>query len=372
MSLKNILLFRRKYFLIKCPENFHYINVELGQVDGVDTFKAGSNSEYIEYLNSLNHCTLFIDEAWRVMDSYARATDVSIPVRNLILVTRHKYRRVNLIAQRTQSIQVTARANMNRFYKFEKIVSWPFVRFRRSEYQDMVAENVDETQKPVSVKTYFARKSIFNRYNSYYYGSLEPVHKPQFVVFHLGFIQRFIAFGKMLGGSFRRLSLKRKPTEKNFSVPSMYVQKLKKLVEEKGTVNPPTTVSGQLEVQGKKLENLSKKIDEEFVAGKKKKTAGEILEEYFSSYKSMKEVEDQALVRAVAREIMYQDLKAGKLKVPKEVEDIIRGIGPANKDVLDEFNQWYGFSAIEDLHDNAERFYRMASPKEAVDFFKTK
>ena len=147
-------------------------------------------------------------------------------------------------------------------------------------------------------------------------------------------------------------------------------EELKKLTEEKGTVNPPTTVSGQLELQGKKLENLGKKIDEEFLAGKKKKTAGEILDEYFSSYKSMKEVEDQALVRAVAREIMYQDLKAGKLKVPKDVEDVIRGIGPANRDVLDEFNQWYGFAAIEDLHDNAEKFYRMTSPKEAVDFIK--
>ena len=147
-------------------------------------------------------------------------------------------------------------------------------------------------------------------------------------------------------------------------------EELKKLVEEKGTVNPPTTLSGQLEGQGKKLENLGKKIDEEFIAGKKKKTAGEILEEYFTSYKSMKEVEDQALVRAVAREIMYRDLKAGKLKVPKDVEDVIRGIGPANRDVLDEFNQWYGFAAIEDLHDNAHRFYTMSSPQEAVDFIK--
>ena len=149
-------------------------------------------------------------------------------------------------------------------------------------------------------------------------------------------------------------------------------ENLKKLIKEKGTVNPPTTLSGQLEGQGKKLENLGKKIDEEFIAGKKKKTAGEILEEYFTSYKSMKEVEDQALVRAVAREIMYRDLKAGKLKVPKDVEDVIRGIGPANRDVLDEFNQWYGFAAIEDLHDNAHRFYTMSSPQEAVDFIKKK
>ena len=147
-------------------------------------------------------------------------------------------------------------------------------------------------------------------------------------------------------------------------------EELKKLTEEKGTVNPPTTVSGQLELQGKKLEGLGKKIEEEFVTGKKPKTAGELLDEYFSSYSSMKQVEDTALVRAVAREIMYRDLKAGKLKVPEDVSDVIRGIGPANRDVLDEFSQWYGVGAIEDLYDNADRFYRMTSPKEAVDFLK--
>ena len=48
-------------------------------------------------------------------------------------------------------------------------------------------------------------------------------------------------------------------------------EELKKLTEEKGTINPPTTVAGQLETQGKKLENLGKKIDEEFIAGKRKK-----------------------------------------------------------------------------------------------------
>ena len=39
---------------------------------------------------------------------------------------------------------------------------------------------------------------------------------------------------------------------------------LKKLTEEKGTVNPPTTIAGQLEQSAKKMENLGKNIEQEF------------------------------------------------------------------------------------------------------------
>jgi hypothetical protein len=65
---------------------------------------------------------------------------------------------------------------------------------------------------------------------------------------------------------------------------------------------------------------------------------------------------------------MYADLNAGRLKVPKEVEDTIRGM--TAKDVLDDFSQWYGAAALEDLFDNAQKFYRMESPQEAIKFLK--
>jgi len=193
MILRNLILWRKPFFKVKCPENFHYINAETGEVDGIQSFNPNRPSEYIEYLNKLNHCSLYIDEAWRVIDSYQK-TNFSMESRNLILVTRHKYRTINLIAQRPTSIQVTARANICRFYKFEKVSSWPWVRFVRKEYQDMVGETVNEEIEPISTKRYWLSTNIANRYNSYYYGDLKPLHEVKYKVFILTLKEKCIAF----------------------------------------------------------------------------------------------------------------------------------------------------------------------------------
>jgi len=182
--LFNLFFFKKRFYKIPCSQNFHFIDAEKGEVDGKPTFNPDRPSEYIEYLNSLNHCSLYIDEAWRVIDSY-KGTNFTVEGRNLILVTGHKFRTVNLIAQRPTSVHVTARGNMNRFYKFEKIASWPWVRFARKEYQEMTGETVDETKEPISIKTYWGRKKIFNSYNSYFYGDLLPLHGLVFSAFDL-------------------------------------------------------------------------------------------------------------------------------------------------------------------------------------------
>lgn len=192
MVVKNLIIWNKPFFKVNCPENFHYINAELGEVDGIQTFNPNRPSEYIEYLNKLNHCSLYLDEAWRVIDSYQK-TNFSLDSRNLILVTRHKFRTINLIAQRPTSIQVTARANVNRFYKFVKVASWPWVRFARYEYQEMTGETVDETKDPISEKRYWLSKDIANRYNSYYYGELNPLHEVDYTVFKLNIKEKIIA-----------------------------------------------------------------------------------------------------------------------------------------------------------------------------------
>lgn len=196
MILKNLLFLENKFYKINCEKNFHFIDAEKGEVDGIQTWNPNRPSEYIEYLNSLNHCTLYIDEAWRVIDSYQK-TNFSLESRNLILVTRHKYRTVNLIAQRPTSIQVTARANMNRFYVFYKVSTWPWVRFERREYQDMVGENVNLDIDPISVKRYWGKKEIFNAYNSYFYGDLNALHKVDFEVWHLDIKDKVLAFVRL-------------------------------------------------------------------------------------------------------------------------------------------------------------------------------
>jgi hypothetical protein len=184
MLFKGLFFFQKKFYRIPRAKNFHFIDAEKGEVDGKYTFNPARPSEYIDWLNTLNHCDLFIDEAWRVIDSY-QGTKFSLGGRDLILVTRHKFRTVNLIAQRPTSVHVVARGNINRFYKFKKLASWPWVRFARYEFQEMSGETVNEEAEPISIKTYWGSSKIFNSYNSYFYGDLSRLHDFHFDVYNL-------------------------------------------------------------------------------------------------------------------------------------------------------------------------------------------
>jgi len=188
-SLRNFLLIKRDYYKINAPKNLHYIDATTGQVDGVQTFDPNDPRAFIKYLNTLNHCKIYIDEAWRVIDSY-KGSNFDIESRNLILVTGHQYRTVNLIAQRPTSIHVTARGNVNSFFKFRKIIKWPIIVFERCEYQDMLGETVDETADPVSRKIYFARRRIYEAYNTHFFGGLKPVHELDVEAFRLNLWER--------------------------------------------------------------------------------------------------------------------------------------------------------------------------------------
>lgn len=205
MLLKGLFLFQSRFYKIPRAENFHFIDAEKGEVDGVYTFNPNRPQEYIKYLNTLNHCDLFIDEAWRVIDSY-KGTNFTVEGRDLILVTRHKYRTVNLIAQRPTSVHVVARGNINRFYKFVKLSSWPWVRFARYEFQEMTGETVNEEAEPESIKTYWGRSKIFNSYNSYFYGDLDRLHDFHFDVYLLDTLDKINALKQYFGKVIHRLS----------------------------------------------------------------------------------------------------------------------------------------------------------------------
>jgi len=193
MVCMNILLFRKRFYQIPLQKNIHYINAEKGEVDGVPTFNPDKPSDYIDFLNTLTHCVLYIDEAWRVIDSY-KGTNFSIGGRDLVLVTRHKFRTVNLIAQRPTSVHVSARGNMNRFFKFVKIASWPWIRFARYEFQEMSGETVNEEADPISVKTYWGSKKIFNAYNSWQFDTQDRLHALHLKAFDLTFFDKLKAF----------------------------------------------------------------------------------------------------------------------------------------------------------------------------------
>jgi len=73
---------------------------------------------------------------------------------------------LNIVTQRPTSIHVSARGNVERYYKCEKLLSWPFLIFRRTEFQDMTNETVDENADPISTKVYFGKKSVMQAYNT--------------------------------------------------------------------------------------------------------------------------------------------------------------------------------------------------------------
>jgi len=157
MSFMNFVLFRKRFYKIPCAKNLYYFDPE----------NFNSSGELVEWLSKLNDCDIFFDEGQDMFDSY-EGTRFSKAKRRLILHTRHFHRTLNIISQRPTAIQVSARGNVNRFYKCVKIASWPWPRFARYEFQEMSGETVDETKEPISKKVYWAKNAVFQAYNTDY------------------------------------------------------------------------------------------------------------------------------------------------------------------------------------------------------------
>jgi hypothetical protein len=112
----------------------------------------------------------------------------------------------------------------------------------------------------------------------------------------------------------------------------------------------------QLEASGKDLETIAKE------------RGGTDLNDFFSNFakdqKSMMKLEDQGLVRATAREIINRDIKSGKIKLPKEIEqDMVQGGG----EPINVLRQFYGEDALEQLDSMIPELRNFYTAKEAAD-----
>jgi len=200
MLLKNTLFLRRRFYRIPCSENLHFFDPENFDTTG----------ELVEWLSKLNDCHIFFDEGQDMFDSY-EGTKFSKAKRRLILHTRHYHRTLNIISQRPTAIQVSARGNVNRFYKCVKLASWPWPRFARYEFQEMTGETVDENVDPVSVKRYWGNRAVFAAYNTDYLA--EGIPKSQVVHFEawdLSLKDKVYAFRRLFS---RRLKASEKAPE---------------------------------------------------------------------------------------------------------------------------------------------------------------
>lgn len=170
------ILFGIRRFDYIPPANFHYIEPEACTA---------------EYLSELTDCFIFVDEGQNLLDSY-EGKDFSKTKRRLIQYTRHFHRTLNIIAQRTQSVQITARAQVNRFYKCSRkpFRLWP--RFVRQEFSDLSGEDVSESEDSlVSEKHYWGSKRVFAAYDSKYMRDGKPVVYPFHYRWIFGFGETF-------------------------------------------------------------------------------------------------------------------------------------------------------------------------------------
>lgn len=186
----------KRFYFIPCESNLHYFDP--------DQFE--SPQAITEWLMKLNDCHIFFDEGQDMFDSY-EGTRFAKSKRRLILHTRHYHRTLNIISQRPTAIQVSARGNVNRFYKCVKISSWPWIRFARYEFQEMSGETVNEDADPISVKRYWGNNRVFSAYNTSYLA--DGIPKSQMIFFEaydLTIKERLIALYRIF---FERQSLKK-------------------------------------------------------------------------------------------------------------------------------------------------------------------
>lgn len=125
----------------------------------------------------------------------------------------------------------------------------------------------------------------------------------------------------------------------------------------------PNSPLGRIMQRVKKVEAEGKSLAEELGIEDQLKKG---LDDLAQTQIQMSKMQDEGLVRATAREIMDRDIKARKLKIPKEEMDVIQEYSSVN-DPLDIWRKYYGEDALEQLDSMVPDFYQMTTSREAAD-----
>jgi len=153
-TLANLIWFRKRYYSFR-KENYHYFNP--------DDYEP---QEMVEFLSKLTDCEIYYDEGHWLLDSY-EGTKISKQRRKLVLETRHFNRKLVLITQRPTAIAVSARGNVNRFWRCKVVLRlFGIMCMRVEQFQDMIGETVDETVC-ISKEFHFNNSEVFRVFNTH-------------------------------------------------------------------------------------------------------------------------------------------------------------------------------------------------------------
>lgn len=143
------------------------------------------------------------------------------------------------------------------------------------------------------------------------------------------------------------------------------LRRLKNKLEDSGLIQKENVSSGITALESK-VEQLRQKGKElEKVTGEKA-TLTDVLNDLGASQQSMSRLNDEGLVRAAARQILINDIKAGKIKNITVSEAINMG------EPLDPFRQIYGEGALEQLDSLIPNFRNLKTEMEAEKLARSK
>ncbi|MDQ3077136.1 MAG: hypothetical protein M3Q63_03755 [bacterium] len=190
----NFVFFRRNYYVFDYKKNWHYYDMD--------------RNDIVDYIASLTDCYVFCDEGQDLFDSY-EGTKMSKQKRKSLTRTRHLRKTLVLVSQRAQAIAVTARANVNTFYKTVKKFSIIKPYFQIWATEDVDSQNFPIWEEATIVHRGFASKEVFSAYNSWYLSNGIPrSQQVHFEAYQLNFFQRLQAF---LGAVAQRFSAGHRP-----------------------------------------------------------------------------------------------------------------------------------------------------------------
>lgn len=183
----NTLFLRKRFYKFDYKNNWHFLDID--------------RPDLIEFVSGLTDCTVFLDEGQDIFDSRER---ISKPSRKSLTRTRHMRKTLIIISQRAQAVDITARANVTYFFKCVKNIAWfwPFkahFKVYRTEEQDQsnypVWEDLTTGWEAEIWHSGFARKEVYNSYNSWYLrAGIPKSQEVRFEAFDLTVMQKIKLF----------------------------------------------------------------------------------------------------------------------------------------------------------------------------------
>lgn len=202
--LMSILFFKKRFYKFEYKKNWHFVNLD----DYMDAEGVFDTEKFAKFLATRTDCIFMLDEGQDTFDSHQRAGKIA---RQSITRTRHMHKKLIIISQRAQAVDINARANVTIFYKCE-VINFPFLpKFFRVRMTDEIDEvnnypiwvrHDSQGRKTWEAPVYhsgFAKTKVYNAYDSWY--MRKNMVRSQEVHLHgyeLGFTDRLRQFYRLV------------------------------------------------------------------------------------------------------------------------------------------------------------------------------